>query len=195
MPDEIKKQRLKGLSNFGYFTGVKDTATAYTVTGTRVALEGANTLNQAETVNKVDIPADDNPKWDTETDWQGTELTYAVRAMRLADLAALKGATMSTGADISMIESINDVAPCVAVNFAALRADGGYRCFLYYVCELTNAQTNFQTRSGSPSPQDYTLTFTCSGRKKAGDGVLRETADFDTLDNALTWLNTPPAAV
>lgn len=184
----VKTQRLKGFSDLGYFKSVINTAESYTVTPPRVKLEGAYTASKTDNKTTTNIPADDNAAWDTENEWEDTTLTIAVRGMLLADLATLQGAETVDG---EMIETIYDIAPEVALNFIALNANGGYRCFAYFVAQLQTAQVSHQTKGGGTTLQDYTLDFRCKGR--AADGSLRAVKDVATYEEAAEWLETVSA--
>lgn len=184
----MSKDYLKGFSNFGAFPGIENNAEGYKVSGTRMALIGAVSCSKTDSKTTTAIPADDNPEWDVDVQWTGTELTTVVRQMSLKYLATFLGITI--GADGTLEEGALDQAPEVALNFRAPRKSGGYRGFRYYCCKLTDCDQQLQTKGGSNGEPTLTLKWRCSPR--AVDGKIRGTADFADEAAVDKWLLTIP---
>ncbi len=178
--------RLAGFANLGYFPLTANTDTTYTP-GTRAPLVGAYTCTKTDNKTVNNIPADDNPAWETNSTWEDTT-KQKVNRIILEDLASLQGSTITEGV---LTEGVLDSQPQVALNFSAKMAKGGYRCYRYYSAEMVSAQVNHQTQSSDNTTQDYTLEFRCKARP--ADGNVRTTTDVDDLDQARTWLATIPA--
>ena len=182
---------LKGFSDFGYFTGVTDTAAEYKIASASTRVSAAGTVSCSRTDNKTQtsIPADDDPNWDRLNEWEYTDLEIILRQLSLADLAALTGNTIATSSALE--EGILDDAPTVALNFRAPKRGGGYRGYRSYNAQLQSYECNLQT-SGTSAGQvaDVTLRFRCKGRLV--DGKVRGTQDFTTAALCSTWLASIP---
>lgn len=184
----MSKDYLQGFSNFGAFTGVENHAEGYKVSGARMAFIGAVSCSKTDNKSTTAIPADDNPEWDVDVQWTGTELTTVVRQMSLKMLATFLGITLS--ADGTLEEGSLDQVSEVALNFRAPRKSGGYRGFRYYCCKLTDCDQQLNTKGGNNGEPTLTLKWRCSPR--AVDGKIRGTADFADKAAADKWLLTIP---
>jgi len=187
----MAQKYLNGFADLGYFKILTDDTSLYatdTVSG-RKSMTGARSCNKTDNKQTANIPADDNPAWDTLSDWQATTLTIVMRFVTIEQLAFLSGATMNTS-NTGFEEGTYDAAPFVALNFRAAIAAGGFRLFRYYRAKLTSAEVNHQTKGESTDPQDYTLTFECSAR--AVDNKVRGVEEVADLAAANLWLATIP---
>ena len=179
---------LKGFSNFGYFPVNENTETKYGVTAPRTKLEGAYSCSKADNKSGTDIPADDNPAWDTENEWSTTDLTVVLRQIELKALSALCGVEFKEGETFE--EGSLDNAPIVALNFRGMKRSGGYRAFRYYCAQLQDYEFTLTTREQGGKVADVTLKFKCKTRRI--DNKMRGTQDFATSEAAEAWLATIP---
>ncbi|MEE1075865.1 MAG: major tail protein [Acutalibacteraceae bacterium] len=178
------KKYLKGFSGFGFHEVDKNTEDEYSVKGDRVKIPSAKSCSPSDNRTDFKINADDGV-WDS-----GSELTDVTNEVTFAEmdldtLAKLTGATVNE--DGSIDESSLDVAPELALTYRALRADGGYRLYKYYVAKVTKVTVNHTTKGENNDAQSYTVTFSCVPRKC--DNKLRSTKDIDK-DVSQEWLNT-----
>ncbi len=181
-----KPKYLRGFNNFGILPIVSDTATAYSV-GERVPIPGAVSCAPTDNKTEYTIPADDGV-WDSGSTWDSSTVVVTVTEAELEMLAQLTGATIDK--DVMEESTVDDATP-VAINYAALRRDGGYRMFAWLSAKLTGYKVSHNTRKeGAPEGQNYELTFKCLGRKC--DNKIRLTADTDESIST-TWLETIPA--
>lgn len=185
-----KGNRLKGFSGLGVFLVENNTSTAYSVTGPRTELEGAYSCGVTDNVTTTPIPADDDPNWDIEKDWESTDLEIVVRQAELKVLAKLIGTDFSETSGI-LEEGLMDNAPIVAFTFKCLRKDGGYRLYRYYNCKLTGYSVSHKTRGDGAESQDYTLSFKCSARQI--DDKVRASCDIGKDDSPSEWLEDIPS--
>lgn len=184
----MSKKYLKGFSKLGYIPVTANTDAAYTATGERVVLAGAQSCSPTDNKTDFSIPADD-VVYDSGSEWTSTTLTITVAEMSLSDLGDLGGADF-TEADELLEEGAFDAPPENALTFAALRADGGYRLYRYYAAKCTGYKVTHNTKGQSNDAQTYELTFEATPRKI--DGKIRGTTDTAQGD-ALTWLETVPS--
>ena len=182
------KKYLKGFANLGIIPVTVNTAGSYTATGEKKVLLGARSCAPTDNRSEFTIPGDDGV-YDSGAEWSDTTLVVTVNEMDLALLAALGGVDMADVAD-ELEESTFDVPPEYALTFSALRADGGYRLYRYYVAKCSGYKITHNTRSDNNDAQTYELTFKCSPRNC--DGKIRGTKDVDK-GAALSWLDTVPA--
>ena len=182
------KKYLKGFANLGIIPVATNTATAYSATGEKKSLVGARTCAPTDNRTEFSIPGDDGV-YDSGAEWTDTTLVVTVNEMELSLLAALGGVDMEELTD-ELEESTFDVPPEFALTFSALRADGGYRLYRYYVSKCSGYKITHSTRGENNEAQTYELTFKCSPR--ACDGKIRGTKDVDK-GTASTWLDTIPA--
>lgn len=176
------KKYLKGFSDFGFFPVTADTEDSYT-TGNRTRVPSARTCSPTNNKQDYTINADDGI-WDS-----GSELTDITNEVTFAELdlptlAEMTGATANE--DGSIDESTLDIAPLIAINYKALRADGGYRLYRYYACKVTDVKVSHTTKGESTDAQSYTVTFKCIPRKC--DKKIKSTIDI-AQGEALTWLD------
>lgn len=184
----MASKMLKGFNNLHYVPLTANTPAAYTP-GTAVALSGAQSVTQTETRNELKVNADDGTALQ-ESEFQEGELQITVAGMKLDDLAALTGATIET--DV-MTEGELDNAPDVALTFSGLLAKGeGYRCFQYFVCNLTSWKNDLTTRGQNNDISAITLTFKYRGREV--DHKTRKLSDVDTAALAVTQTGTVASA-
>lgn len=185
----MAKKYLKGFSKFGIFPIETDTDTAYEV-GEHTAVPGA--VSCAPTDNKTTFAIDaDDGVWDSGSTWDISTVVINVVEAELAAISELTGAEFDASKKV-MEETTVDAANPIAMTYAALRADGGYRMYRWYSAKLTSYKITHNTKKseGAPEAQNYELTFTCYGRKC--DNKIRGTADTDET-TTITWLETIPA--
>ena len=178
---------LKGFANLGAFPTVTDTTEAYSATGTKLAFIGASSCSVADNKEDFSIPGDDGV-YDEGSEWKTTTLSPVIHEIDLETLAALAGCDIDT-AKTEIEEGTFDIPNTVALTFSALRRDGGYRLYRYYVCKLKSYSVSHSTKGSSNNGQPYTLTFSCLPRKI--DGKIRGTMDIAN-GAALTWLDSIP---
>lgn len=179
-----KKLYLKGFANLGFFNIEEDTQDSYKTETTRTKLPSARSCAPTDNRTAFSIPGDDGV-WASGSEWTSTSNEIVINEIDLETLAALTGASVNE--DGSIDEGSFDNAPPIAMNYSALRADGGYRLFLYYCCKVTNVKVSHNTKSSeSTDAQTYTLTFECTPRKY--DGKIRKTIDIEK-GASLEWLN------
>jgi hypothetical protein len=104
-------------------------------------------------------------------------------------LAALTGSTYDKVKQ-ELEEGTFDIPDPVAPTFSALRRDGGYRLYRYYVAKLQSYSVSHSTKGVSNDGQPYKFTFKALPRKI--DGKIRNTHDIAQGD-PLTWLNSIPS--
>lgn len=180
----MSKKYLKGFANFGFFNVGEDTEDSYNVSTERTKVPSARTCTPTDNRSDYKIPGDDGI-WDSGSEWTSTTNEIAINEIELKTLAEMIGADVNE--DGSIDESALDNAPYLAINYSALRADGGYRLFLYYCCKVTNVKVSHTTKSSdNTDAQTYTLTFECVPRKC--DGKIRCTIDVEK-GAKLTWLD------
>lgn len=179
----MSKKYLKGFANFGFMPVTADTEESY-IAGTRTRVPSARTCSPTDNRQEYSINADDGV-WDSGSDWIDTTNEIAFAEVDLSTLAAMTGATVNE--DGSVDEGSLDVAPTIAINYSALRADGGYRLFRYYSCKATDVKVSHTTKGESNDAQVYTVTFKCTPRKC--DNKIRSTIDI-AKGEALSWLDT-----
>ena len=184
----MAKLGLKGFSNFGFIPVVTNSASAYSATGEVERLVGAQSCSVDDQRTDFTINGDDGI-YDSGSEWTNSTLTVTVAEMTLEQLAALTGATINEESD-EMEECTLDAAPDVALTFSALRRDGGYRLYRYYIAKLTKYKVTHNTKGqNSGENQNYELTFLCSPRLV--DSKIRATKEVAKGD-ALSWLDTIP---
>lgn len=181
------KKYLKGFSNFGFHEINEDTQDAYSVTGDRIKVPSAKSCSPSDNRTEFTINADDGV-WDSGSEWTDTTNEVVFVEMDLETLAKMTGATVNE--DGSIDESTLDVAPDIALTYSALRADGGYRLYMYYCAKATKVTVSHTTKGESTDAQTYTVAFSCVPRKC--DGKVRRTIDIDKGES-LEWLNTIPS--
>lgn len=180
----MSKKYLKGFANFGFFKVAKDTEDEYSIEAPRTKVPSARTCTPTDNRSEYSIPGDDGV-WDSGSEWTDTTNEITINEIELKTLAEMTGATINE--DGSIDESSLDNAPHLAINYSALRADGGYRLYLYYCCKVTNVKVSHTTKSSdNTDAQSYTLTFKCVPRKC--DGKIRRTIDVEK-GAKLTWLD------
>lgn len=177
------KKYLKGFSNFGFHKVSEDTEDKYSVTGSRIKIMSAKSCSPSDNRADFKINADDGV-WDSGSDWTDTTNEIVFVEMDITKLAEMIGATVNE--DGSIDESNLDVAPVLALTYAALRADGGYRLYKYYSATVTNVSVSHTTKGENSDSQNYTVTFSCIPRKC--DGKIRSTLDI-AKGEALEWLD------
>ena len=183
-----KKKYLKGFANLGIIPVTENTASSYKAAGERVLLPGARSCSPTDNRESFSIPGDDGI-YDSGAQWQSTDLTITVNEMSLDTLALLGGVDMEEEAVDELEEGVFDNPPEHAITFSALRGDGGYRLYRYYVAKCTGYTVSHTTKGDSTDAQTYELTFSC--RPRETDGKIRGTKDVDA-GTALTWLETIP---
>lgn len=180
----MAKKYLKGFSNFGYRPVTKNDEDGYTVDDDKyVTVPGGVSCSPNDNREEFNIPADDGI-WDSGSDWESTDLEIVVTETELKTIAELLGATYDSDNE-EIIEGTFDVPPEVALSFAALRRDGGYRLYRYFSTTCTGYSVSHTTKGQNNDAQSYTLKFKCIGRKK--DGKIRETKDI-AKGESLTWI-------
>ena len=180
----MSKKYLKGFSNFGYFKVTEDTADNYNAATERKRIPSARSCSPTDNRTDFSIPGDDGV-WDSGSEWKDTTSEITFNEFDLETLADLTGAKVNE--DGSIDEGILDNAPTVAINYSALRADGGYRLYCYFSSVATNIKVSHTTKSENTDAQSYTITFKHTPRKL--DGVIRRTIDI-AKGEKLDWLNT-----
>lgn len=183
-----KKIGLKGFAGVGVFPKITDAETEYSASGEKITFVGASSGNYTDNREEFEIPGDDSI-YDSGSDWTSTDVDVTIHEIDLAALAQLSGCDIDE-AKKAIEEGTFDVAANVCLVYRALRRDGGYRCYRYYNCTLTNATVSHSTKGSSNDGQPYTLTFKCVPR--AVDGKIRGTADVANLAEANTWLASIP---
>lgn len=187
---KAKKIGLKGFAGVGIFPEVNDTETEYSAAGEKINFIGASSGSFTDNREDFEIPGDDGI-YDSGSDWTSTDLEIVIHEIDLESLAALAGCDIDK-AKKAIEEGTFDIAQTVCIVYRALRRDGGYRCYRYYNCTLTNYSVSHTTKSSSNNDgQPYTLTFKCIPR--AVDGKIRGTADTANLAEANTWLASIPS--
>lgn len=179
----MSKKYLKGFANLGFFKVSEDTQDAYKTETSRTKIPSARSCAPTDNRSDYNIPGDDGV-WDGGSTWTDTTNEITINEIELETLAGMIGATINE--DGSIDESSLDNAPNLAINYSALRADGGYRLYCYYCCKVTNVKVSHTTKSSdNTDAQTYTLTFKCVPRKC--DGKIRRTIDVEK-GKKLTWL-------
>ena len=182
-----KKKALIGFSNLGVIDDVTDEFDEYSAAGEKTSLVGAYSCSPTDNKPEYTIPADDG-NYDEGAEWEDTDIDIDVREMELKNLAKMSGAEFDTTEDLQEEGTFDDPVP-LALTFASLRRDQGYRLFRYYVCKLMSYSVSHQTKGESADVQNYTLHIKCLPRKV--DNKIRGTKDI-AKGAALTWLNTIP---
>lgn len=179
----MSKKYLKGFANLGFFKVLEDTQDAYKAETSRTKIPSARSCAPTDNRSEYSIPGDDGV-WDGGSEWTDTTKEITINEIELETLAEMIGATINE--DGSIDEGSLDNAPNLAINYSALRADGGYRLYLYYCCKVTNVKVSHTTKSSdNTDAQTYTLTFKCVPRKC--DSRIRRTIDVEK-GAKLTWL-------
>lgn len=178
---------LKGFANLGAFPTITDTLTEYSASGTKLIFIGASSCSVTDNRTDFSIPGDDGV-YDSGAEWTDSTLAPVVHEVDLTTLAALSGATLDE-AKTALEEGTFDIPSPIALVFSALRRDGGYRLYRYYVCKLQSYAVSHATKGTSSDGQPYTLTLKCLPRKI--DGLVRGTCDIAN-GAALTWLDAIP---
>ena len=164
-----------------------NTSDAYTPGASYVRLYGAQSLTGSDTRGALSILADDGA-YHEESEFQSGELQITVAGMALADLAALSGASITSGEGAVMTEGALDSAPEVALSFSGLLAGGeGYRLYQYFACRLTGWKADLSTRGKNNDIASVTLTFRYQGR--AYDKKYRALSDVGASATLTTFLN------
>lgn len=181
------KKYLKGFANFGVIPVTQNTIEGYKATGERTVFPGARSCAPTDNKEEYSIPGDDGI-YDSGSDWKDTTLVTTVNEMSLENLALIGGCDVKQISD-GLEEGTFDNPPELAPTFSALRADGGYRLYRYYVAKCTGYKISHTTRGENNDAQTYELTWKCAPR--IYDGKIRGTKDIEKGE-ALTWLNTIP---
>jgi len=184
----MSKKALRGFANLGVIPVEEDTTTSYKVTAAVEKLIGAQTC--APTDNKEDftIPADDGI-YDSGAEWTSTTLVITVVEAVLKQLALMSGAEFDDDTDL-MEEGVLDAPAELALTFSALRRDGGYRLYRYYMVKLNSYSVTHNTKGqDSGDAQSYELTFEATPRKV--DGNIRGTLDI-AKGESMDWLDEIP---
>lgn len=183
-----KKIGLKGFAGVGIFPEVSDTEAEYSAAGQKIDFVGASSGSFTDNREDFEILGDDGI-YDSGADWTSTDVDVTIHEIDLASLAKLSGCDIDETKK-AIEEGTLDIPQTVCLVYRALRRDGGYRCYRYYNCKLTNYSVNHNTKGSSNDGQPYTLTFKCIPR--AVDGKIRGTADTANLAEANTWLSSIP---
>ena len=189
-PSSTPKKWLKGFSKFGTFPGVDSTDSSYSVTGDYSRYDGAYSCAPSDNKTDWNIPADDDPNWDSGSEWNYTDLEVVVRQQTLEEISTLTGSVIETdGTGDLLREGTFDLAPEFAATFAALVSDFTYRAFRYLRCKLMSYSIAHTTRGVNNDAQNYTLHIRAFPRQI--DHFVRETSDMGAADLD-TWLSTAP---
>lgn len=180
----MDKKYLKGFSNFGYLPVTKNDDTGYAVDNSKYeSVPGGQSCSPSDNKTDFSIPAD-NIVWDSGAEWTDSTLEVTLVETELSLIAEMTGATINEEKD-TIEEGVLDEAPELALTFAALRRDGGYRLYRYYSCRCTGMSVSHTTKGENNDAQAYTLTFKCMPRVQ--DGKIRATKDV-AKNNNLDWL-------
>lgn len=183
-----KRKYLRGFNNLGIFPIITDTIQAYSA-GERVPIPGAVSCAPTDNKTEYTIPADDGV-WDSGSTWDSSTVVINVVEAELEILSQLTGAEFDKSKNLMEETTVDDASP-IAMNYAALRRDGGYRMFAWPSAKLMSYKISHTTRKeGAPEVQNYELTFKCIGRKC--DHKIRLTADTDEATST-TWLEDIPS--
>lgn len=178
-----KKIALTGLKA-GYIHQVAENTEAAYKTGEAKRLIGLQSLSKEDEKDDFDIPADDEI-YATGSDFKYTNLELVVAQLDNEMEAYMSGGTFSKQDNVYVAKSM-DIAPEIALCYAAANISGGYRLFRHPVCKVISITVEHKTKGDGTEVASYTLALRGTARKI--DGATREQKDVDTAD--FTWLKT-----
>ena len=172
-----ERKALKGLCGVRVWEIGSNSPAAYE-TGEMTALEGAQSLTKEVSRSDYTIYADDGV-YDSGSDYQYTDLKLKVAQLPLAVEAMLAGGAYDETTQTYTFAA-NDMAPELALGFAALMLNGQYRMWVYYACKLMSVKADHSTRGDKNDVQAYELSFRATQRKTDGAiGVIRDGSGGD----------------
>lgn len=176
------KIALKGASNLHFAPVTTNTEAAY-VAGDSQAIPTLQELSKTDNREDFEILADDGI-YDSGSDFQSTDMDITVAELPPAIEALLSGATFDDVSGVLTAKS-TDVAPEIAVGYAALQVSGGYRLFKHHVCKLMSVSpTSHQTKQGNTIAA-YNIRVRSVARKI--DSAYREQKDVAKGDS-IDWV-------
>lgn len=173
-----KKIALRGLKDLYFAPVTENTETAYRTEASQ-KIPNIQELTKDDERDEFEEYADD-ALYDTDNVYKYTNMDMTVLELTPQLQAALSGGTYQEQEGVFVARS-TDIAPEIAIGYAAINASGGYRLFRHPVAKVMAIKVDHTTKGDTTESAPYQLSLRVMARKI--DNAYVETKDVAAGDS------------